>query len=188
MHAEIGGLNQEAMEKAFADLPVQDCFTRGASRVASLGGHLVVKLRISTDGSPRWAYLRESTVGDRETEKCVLDLVRARTWPRPLGGDGLAERAWDVDAGREAASIDEDNRWMQKALGKARTETAKCRQGIRGSFLATAYVRRDGRVRAAGVAPPHESGEEAADCIVKELLKLHFPSGGREGKLSFELR
>ena len=57
-----------------------------------------------------------------------------------------------------------------------------------GSFIATAYLRPDGRVKSAGVAPPSEAGEAASDCIVETISKLRFRSPGkRAAKVTFKV-
>jgi len=188
MESDIGGMNEEAMDNAFGSLanPMQRCLEDGLSRVNELGGHFKLSLRIDRQGGTRWVYLSESTLGDRETEKCVLDLARNQRWPRPLGGEGLAEKSFDMDPRAEPISWEEKR--IQRALRKAHGDVAKCRKGIPGNFMATAYVRPDGRVLAAGVAPPSEKGEDVADCVVDAIRRLRFGSpGARAAKVSFSL-
>src|SRR3954470_3962116 len=72
MESEIGGLNEEAMDRAFASLEVQRCLTEGSSRLSAIGGEFKLRLRIDREGSARWAYVSESTLGDRATEKCLI--------------------------------------------------------------------------------------------------------------------
>ena len=57
---------------------VQNCFAKGTGKVNALGGHLKMKLRIDQKGALKWAYMSESTLGDRDTEKCLLDAARAK--------------------------------------------------------------------------------------------------------------
>jgi hypothetical protein len=187
MESEIGGLNEEAMDRAFASLEVQRCLSEGGARLSAIGGEFKLRLRITRDGGARWAYVSESTLGDRATEKCLLDLVRGRSWPKPLGGEGLAEKAFAIDAPTAPVLLEEKK--MLPDVARARAAAAKCRHGIAGSFFATVHVRPDGHVSAAGVAPPNERGEDAVDCVVEALLKLRFsPSAPRAAKVSFEIR
>lgn len=187
IESEIGGLNEEAMDRAFAALEVQRCLTEGSSRLSAIGGQFKLRLRINREGGARWVYLSESTLGDRATEKCVLDLARARSWPRPLGGEGLAEKAFEIDA--PAAPVMLEEKRMVADVARARAAAAKCRHGIVGSFFATVHVRPDGHVSAAGVAPPSERGEDVSDCVVDAIRKLRFrPSAPRAAKVSFEIR
>jgi hypothetical protein len=188
MESEIGGLNHDAMDDSFTSLqrPLQSCLEDGLSRVSELGGHFKLSLRIDRQGATRWVHLSESTLGDRDTEKCVIELARNKTWPRPLGGEGLAEKSFDIDPRAEPISWEEKR--VRRALSYAHGALARCRRGVPGHFVATAYVRPDGRVLSAGVATPHERGEEAADCLVDTIRKLRFGSPGRRAaKVSFEL-
>jgi hypothetical protein len=188
--SEIGGLNEADIERAFGKLSgeIEGCFATGSARVSALGGRFKMKLRIDREGALRWAYLAESTLGDRDTEKCLLDAARAKTWPRPVGGEGLAEKSYEIEAPSSPTALDEDR--FKAAIKLARKETAKCRKaGAWGVFQATTYLRFDGRVLAAGIAPPNEKGEAVIDCMAKALKKLRFGAVGRKtGKLSFELR
>src|SRR5262249_38167119 len=61
--SEIGGLNEEAMDKAFASLDVTRCVTEHGTQLDQLGGEIRLRMRIDRRGSTRWAYLSRSTLG-----------------------------------------------------------------------------------------------------------------------------
>src|SRR6185503_2364080 len=152
----------------------------------TLGGHFMVSIRVDREGKAKWAYMKQSTLGDRIAETCILGAVRDRTWPKPLSGDGLVEKSFDIDPSVVPASIDE--RKLKILLGTIQKKTYKCRPGFRGPFLVTVYVTPMGRARGAGVAPPSEKGEPYADCLVREVLKYKFIATGKQGKVSFEIQ
>lgn len=109
------------------------------------------------------------------------------SWPRPLGGEGLAEKAFAIDAPTAPVMLEEKR--IVADVARARAAASTCRHGVSGSFFATVHVRPDGRVSAAGVAPPSERGEDVADCVVDAIRKLRFrPSAPRAAKVSFEIR
>jgi hypothetical protein len=189
--SEIGGLNEEAVARAFERMndDVQNCFAKGTTKVSALGGHVKMKLRIDQQGALKWAYMVESTLGDRDTEKCLLDVARAKSWPLPIGGDGLAERAYDVDPPSPAKELDAKK--FKVAVALVGKETAKCRKkGTWGTvFRVTAYLRYDGLPITVGIAPPNEKGEDVIDCMIKIIKKVKFGGIGRRlGKLGFDLR
>jgi hypothetical protein len=187
MESDVGGLNQEEVDEAFSELGVEECIEQGSARIGELGGEFKLRLRIRKSGETRWVYLSESTLGDRETEKCLLDRAREKSWPKPLGGEGIAEKSFAIDPAATPVAIDAKR--LRREIARARVETAKCREGIGGSFFATVYLRSDGGVRTAGIAVPNEKGEGVADCMIEALQKLRFrESRGRSGKVSFELR
>lgn len=191
MRSEIGGLNEEAVTRSFERMndDVQNCFAKGTSKINALGGHVKMKLRINPQGALRWAYMSESTLGDRDTEKCLLDAARAKSWPLPVGGDGLAERGFDVEPPSPAKDLDPKK--FKIALALVSKETAKCRKkGTWGTvFRVTSYLRYDGMPITVGMAPPNEKGEDVIDCMIKIMKKIKFGGIGRRiGKLSFDLR
>jgi hypothetical protein len=188
--SEIGGLNEEAVARSFERMngEVENCFAKGSGKVKALGGHLTMKLRIDSQGALKWAYMSESTLGDRDTEKCLLDAARAKSWPLPVGGDGLADRAYDVDPPAPVKDIDPKK--YRIALGLVGKETAKCRKrGTWGTkFRVTAYLRYDGLPVSVGMSPPNEKGEDVVDCMIKIIKKIKFGGIGRRlGKISFDL-
>lgn len=186
--SEIGGLNEEAMNRAFQSLdsPIQACFDEATGRNPAIGGRFTMKLRIGPDGRARWAYLSETALGDRTLERCILDMAREKRWPKPVGGDGLAERAYEIDPRSPAKELEE--KWVKPAVAKARTHAYKCRKkGLRGRVTVTAWLAPNGKVLGAGITPPNERFEEVADCVAEAVAKVRFGKVGRRMRLSFEL-
>jgi hypothetical protein len=189
--SEIGGLNEEKVNAAFeASLGgLQRCLQQGASRVEFLGGSASFFLKIDSSGHVDGSYLEKSTLGDRDTEKCMLDALRDKKWPKPVGGvHGLARKSFDFDPPndvRPPAEYDEEH--LGKGLDKISSKLASCKEG-KGSYEATIYVGTDGQVLAAGVTPPDESGEGSVDCLVSTLKGASFPSPGSwPAKVTFAL-
>ena len=187
---DIGGLSQEDVEEQFQTLHPRlvECVRRASSRLSWIGGKVSLRMRIDRSGAVRWAYLNDTTLGDRDAERCVLQVVQSRKWPRPLSGEGLASTSFDVDPAESPAAWP---KYKTIALAqRASAATRKCRKGITGEFNATAYVGPKGDVIAAGVSPPNEKGEEASDCIAEALRDLRV--GGlvadqRAAKVSFRI-
>jgi len=171
---EIGGLSQEDVEEQFTALRPRliECVRSASQRLSWIGGRVTMRMRTDRAGHVRWVYLTDSTLGDRDTERCVLRVVQSKTWPRPLSGEGLAEASFDVDPSEAPRALPS----YKSALlaQRARAATSKCRKGLSGPFQATAYIGPAGEVIAAGVAPPNEKGEQASDCIVDALRELRI--------------
>jgi hypothetical protein len=189
---QLGSLDEGKVNDTFQRLLPQlgDCMGKGAGKIEFLAGHVKVLVRIAMDGSAHWAYLSESTIGDRDTEKCILSAVKRTTWPPPVEGEGQAEKAFDFDPSpdvRDAVAWEPDH--VQKQLQSAHGKLAHCIGGARGPYRVTAYIDRDGSVMGAGVAVPDERGESAADCIADATKAVKFPSPGSwPAKVTFELR
>ena len=160
--SEIGGMNEDAVEETFsASLSgLERCLSRGAERVEFLGGSVSFFLKINTSGKVADAYLEHSTLGDRATEKCMLNSLRSKKWPKPVGGDhGLARKSFDFDPPNDVREptfwTDED---AKPGLAKIGDEVSKCKNGHSGAFEATLYVGTEGEVLSVGIAPPDETG------------------------------
>jgi hypothetical protein len=189
--SEIGGLDEDKVNAAFESSlsGLQRCLGDGASRVELLGGSVSFFVKIDSGGKVDSAYLEKSTLGDRSTEKCMLGALRARRWPKPVGGEhGLARKSFDFDAPNDVrAPADYDHDHLEKGLAKIADKLAECKTA-KGAYEATMYVATDGSVISAGVTPPSEDGEDAVDCLVSTLKSASVPSPGSwPAKITFTL-
>lgn len=190
--AEIGALDEGKITKAFgASLKkLERCLADGAKRVEFIGGQAGFFVKIDLQGRVVHAHLEKSSLGDRETERCMLDALRAAQWPAPVGGQvGLARKGFDFDPPNDVRPPTEwDSGRVSGSIGSRAGEIKKCKGGAPGSFSATAYVGTDGRVLAAGVAASDEQGEAVVDCLVGVLKGMKFSSPiSWPAKVSFEL-
>ncbi|HEY6080549.1 MAG TPA: AgmX/PglI C-terminal domain-containing protein [Polyangiaceae bacterium] len=189
--SEIGGLDETKVNAAFESSlsGLERCLQQGSSRVEFIGGSVAFFIKIDVRGKVDGAYLEKSTLGDRDTEKCMLDALRSKSWPKPVGGEhGLARKSFDFDPPndvRPPAAYDQDH--VGKALDKISSKLASCKQH-KGAYEATIYVATDGTVLSAGVTPPDEDGESNVDCLVATLKSASFPSPGSwPAKATFSL-
>jgi hypothetical protein len=175
-------MNEEEVDATFSSSigGLQRCVDRGAERVEFLGGAVSFYLKIDGSGKVNHVHLEHSTIGDRVTERCMLDTLRAKTWPKPVGGElGLARKSFSFDPPND---VREPTFWEERdaapGLKKVLEEVSKCKDGRDGDYEATLYVGTDGKVLSAGVAPPNEAGDAAVDCLVSVLEAASFPSPG----------
>ena len=180
--SEIGGMNEDDVDAAFkASLKsFERCLNLGAKRVEFLGGSVAFLLKIDGTGHVTSAYFEHSTLGSRPTERCMLDAVRAKSWPKPVGGEhGLARKSFDFDAPNDVRPPTTwDEHEAAPGLKKIASEIAECKRGRSGPFEATLYVGTDGKVLSASVTPPDEDGDGVIDCLVGVLEAATFPSPG----------
>lgn len=190
--AEIGALDEEKVDKTFrrAQGALEECLRNGAERVEFLGGAVSFFLKIDSSGRLDHAHIEKSTLGDRETEKCMLSALRARSWPKPVGGEhGLARKSFEFDPPNDVRPPTEwDGSEVAPTLDELKDRITECKSAHSGAFEATLYVATDGSVLAAGVTPPDERGEQAVDCLVDALKSARFSSPGSwPAKVTFSL-
>jgi hypothetical protein len=189
--SELGTVDPAVVKRAFSShsAEFEKCQAKGLEHLEVLAGGVKFFLRIGHDGSAKYAYLSESDLGDRDTEKCLLDVVMRASWPQPQGG-GEAEATYSMDLPLQGRA---PNDWavdkVTHALGSVGSAADRCKGGVGGTFHVTMYVGEGGKVLAAGIAAPSKDGEEKSDCIVKAVKGMHgLPTPGTwPAKVTFGL-
>lgn len=188
---ELGSVDPKAVKRAFSSLDdkYMDCQKRALDRLELVAGNVKFFLRIGSDGSAKWAYLEESEIGDRDTEKCLIDVVMAARWPKPDGGDAEVRYAMELPLQASRPPSDWSPDKIAGVLGKNGGVIDKCKAGAGTTFRATMYVGPGGKVLSAGVAISNKDAEESANCLAKALVKMKgLPSPGSwPAKVTFPL-
>lgn len=181
---ELGSIDPDAVEGQFEKLQgkINGCYKQGLSRIEYLNGDVSVFLRIGTDGAVRYGYFEDSSLGDRETEKCILSTLSGASWPKPQGGEAEVRKSFGFDApGDVRAPTAWSSDKIASALGKAQSQIDACKAGVSGTFKGAVYVQPDGKkgkVQAVGLAAPSKEGAEKIDCLVGVIEGLELPSPG----------
>jgi hypothetical protein len=193
MSAEVGGLPENEVRSAFkrAAKGLTRCLTDGYGRVEFLGGEVNFLVAVNGEGKVEAAYLERSTLGDRETEKCLVGVLREQKWPKAVGGKvGEARNSLSFDPPSDVRPPIE---WtpddIRDGLGKVAGNLDTCKQqASSGSYSITMYVGTDGSPMAVGVSPPSGDADLAMDCIVGVLRGAKFKEPGSwPAKVTFEL-
>lgn len=183
VESEVGALDAGQVQAVFsgASAALQDCYARGVGRIAFLAGEIRLAVRVGEDGSTRYAFVKDSTLGDRATESCMLGVLRTKRWPKPVGGkEGNAETSFQFDPGdEERPPVDWDESRMGDGYGKVRPRLSECRKSAgAGPMKATLYVETDGKPLGVGVSGADVKSEEAAGCVVDALMGAKLSSPG----------
>jgi hypothetical protein len=142
MSQELGSIDEAATKKTFLQLQSQlgACHTEGLKRIEYLAGDVKFFLRIGQDGRVRYSYLEESTMGDRDTEKCLLDVLGAAQWPQPEEGEAEVRNGMGFDGPGSRPPADWSSDKIALVLAKQSETAIRCKEGVKGTFHVTAYV------------------------------------------------
>ena len=166
MSQELGSIDQRAVEKTFAGLvngPLENCHKQGRDRVEVLTGDVKIFLRIDPSGRVKYGYFEDSTLGDRDTEKCIMGVFGGTSWPKPEGGEAEVRSGfgWGPGGEREPTSWSSDKVTTALAESKhARKDIDKCKGSVKGDFRVTGYVEPG--------APEHAGDETGAEGKAKK--------------------
>ncbi len=190
--ASITGLMGSISSRAVADTlnnrmgRFERCFQDRSDDVEFLEGDITMSFRVHTDGTVAWVYPSASTIGDRETESCILGVAASTHFPRPSGGE--AEFRWGF--GLEAASdvrlpVSWSADHVLDVIEANRSSVASCGGG---GFQLTAYVAPGGAVMAVGGTCADADSIAALDCVVSAVRTWTMPNpGSYAAKVSFTL-
>jgi hypothetical protein len=185
-----GTLSQDEVQNALEPrMPkFARCVQKRAGAVEWLSGSIELSFRVAVDGAVAAVFPTRSSMGDRETERCALDVARATRFPQPHGGE--AEFSWSFEVpldGEIRPPVD----WGADAAGvflseQASQVTANCGAG---SYAITAYVDTEGKVVSAGAAAGSEAEAEQLDCVLDVVRAFTFESpGSYAAKLQFAIQ
>ena len=183
VESEIGALDATKVQAVFdgAAGALTQCYAQGVGRNELLAGDVKLAVRVAEDGSTRYAFFKDSTLGDRATEECMLGVLRKQTWPKPVGGkEGNADTTFGFDPGDENRPPVE---WTEARMGdaykKAKPALSKCRADAgAGPLKATLYVSTEGQAIGVGLSGADAKSEDAARCVVDLLAGLKYASPG----------
>jgi hypothetical protein len=177
--AEIGALDEHAAEESFrASLEgLQACVSDGVERVEFMGGSIEFAVKVDAQQRASRVWAAESSLGERATEKCMFEALRAVTWPAPQGGRyGIARSSFEFEprkgAPRPAAW---DAGRVSEVIEDLHETLSECGGGQVRDMLITLYIGADGHALAGGAAYDEASDDGEVDCVVEALLAKRYP-------------
>jgi len=166
------------------------CFSERYDAIDVLGGSVELFFRVKRDGSVRHVYLRESSVGDRVTERCLVAAAARLRFQEPTGGEAEFAAPLRLDPPEDVRPPVE---WSADRVAAAvRREGAATRAACgldEPSLRVTAYVAPGGEVLAVGAAADGPDLEGALDCVATRVAGWNLPDpGSYPAKVTFGLR
>lgn len=194
VHQELGSIDDRAVSNTFQDLnpSFEACQKAALKRIPYFSGTVKFFLRVGEDGKTKWDYVEDSTLGDYDAERCMLDAIEGAQWPKPIGGDATVERDLTFDPGDARQPADWPSDKVAATVGKHKKDLDKCVQNApNAKFTVTAYVAphgKGGKVVAAGVSTSSKDGAGQVKCIVDAVKEMKLPSpGSYAAKVAFSL-
>ena len=187
----LGTISQRAIEDGIQrNLPrISRCFSDRYDQVEVLGGHMEMAFRIKTDGHVRWVYLRHSTVGDRDTERCILNVLSRIQFERPRSGEAEFATPLDLDPPEDVRPPVE---WATSRVEPLVMEQGAALLESRGASgqaaQVTAYIAPGGAAITAGAAIDAPDIVEPLDCLAAGVRAWTWPDpGSYPAKVTFDL-
>jgi len=170
------------------------CYTSRVGKRRWLGGRVSIHWDIQRDGTLGAVKLAESDLGAWPIEKCLLDIARAATFGKPIGGDADFSIPLEFSAKGRSALWDEDE--SLKAVGGQLAKLDACAKakGVKGpapeDVTVTVYVGPQGKAQSVGFASAKSVLDDLwVDCAEQAALAWRLPDpGGTVAKLAVRYR
>lgn len=196
MQSELGSIDDRAVQKTFERITpaFESCKKVAQKHLSFVAGDVAFFIRVGTDGKVKYSYFEQSTLGDSEAERCLLDAVDGAQWPVPEGGEAEVRYkgyGFDLDP-NVRGPFDWNADKVAASLGKHKDALDKCTGSASSvKFTVTAYVEpagKEGKVQAAGVAVSAKEGVPQVKCVLDAVKSIKMPSpGSYAAKVTFAL-
>jgi len=191
-----GTLSQEEIQRALEPrLPkFMRCASPRLSELEVLSGAMRFAFHIAVNGSVGAVALAQSTLGDRASERCMLEVAGATKFAAPHGGE--ADFTWPLElplADDVRAPVELTSDFAQAVSHAPNRDGVSQSEAVQGAcgggaYVVTAYVDPSGKVLASGVASPDPATSVDLDCVSQAVDAWAFPSpGSYVGKVSFTI-
>lgn len=182
MEYDLGPIDPGTWKQKVASLKGKwnDCYLAAASKNPTLEGKLTFTVRTRKDGSVKWAFVKESSLGDRTVERCILDSIREQNFGPPMdareGEVAGHTYGWELDGDDHRPADPAATTAVSPAINAVKSKIAACRAkaSSKGALLATFYVAKGGKPLSVGVSVSDPEGEAAVDCIVEVLMAQKY--------------
>lgn len=188
-HGHMEPAAVEAGIKPHAD-ELSSCYMTKVGRRRWLGGHVQLHWDIKKDGTVTSVKLAESDLGAWPIEKCLLEVARAATFDKPVGGDADFALPLDFSARGGTTVWDEDQ--GLRAIGGQLAKLDACgkTEGLPDDVTITVYVGPHGKALSMGFSSSKtEISDKWAECAQKAAMKWRLPDPrGQVAKLAIRYR
>lgn len=169
------------------------CAERRLAALETLAGTITFSFHIATNGAVAGVSPSASTLGDRDTERCMLEVAQATRFPAPHGGE--ADFTWPLELPidpevRPPVELGPDAAHPALSAPSGNVTAGEALHGScgGGQMVVTAYIEPGGAVLAAGVSAPDLVTSGELDCIASGVKGFRFADPGSYlGKLTFTL-
>ncbi len=190
MTSELGFIDPGETKKAFRALDAEfdRCEEQAVRKLALLSGELKFFVRVNAQGQARYAYLLESTVGDRDVEECFVNAVEHANFPKPQGGEAEVTYRTNLKASPTRPATE----WSADRVAHLVKRARNCKDGSSARYQVTMYVgpqgARNGKVLSVGVAASETDSDARVTCIMHAVRSGGVPTPGSwPAKVTFEL-
>ncbi|MBI4511725.1 MAG: AgmX/PglI C-terminal domain-containing protein [Deltaproteobacteria bacterium] len=168
---------QPVLEKRWS--AIQSCYRNHVGELSYVGGIVDLRFRVGRDGAVTRAWVSQGDLGAWPVERCVLEIARRLTFPKPVGGE--AEFSFPIEFPGHGSVVNLDEQRAEAELGEKLDNLSRCGAGAPSRVRVTVYIAPGGAVKSVGFSTDAEEppSDAWAECAAKVALgwRLSDPRG-----------
>ncbi len=177
---EIGVMDTDDVEATIQEHfdDVRGCYARAGKAQKYAGGKVLLRFMVAGDGTTEDVRVLESTLGNYDVERCLVEVGRHIKFHAPNGNKpSTFEYPVEFRSSTGAEVLDIDGPKVEHDLAHLLPQLAACGSVADGQVNAIVWVEPNGVAGSVGLAAEAEVDEDAGDCVVHAIRGFHMSVG-----------
>jgi TonB family protein len=169
---EIGVLDTDDVEATLQEHfdDVRGCYGRAGKAQRYAGGRVLLRFLVNGDGSAQDVWVLESTLGNYDVERCLVEVGRRIKFHAPSGSKATTfEYPVEFRSTKQLEVLDVDGPKVDHEVAALLPQLAACGQLAAEGVNAIVYVEPNGFPGSVGLATAAALDEDVGDCMVQTI-------------------
>jgi TonB family protein len=190
--SELGVLETEEVDATMRDHfdDIRGCYGRAGKAQRYAGGRVLLRFLVAGDGTAQDVLVVESTLGNYDVERCLVDVGRRITFHAPSGRKATTfEYPVEFRSTNQVAVLDIEGLKVEHDLSVFLPQLAVCGQVAPEGATAVVYIEPNGTPGSVGLAAGGTLDEDVGDCMVQTIRtwKMSATLPGRVMRATFNI-
>ena len=192
LDSEMGVLEGEDVNATMRDHfdDVRGCYSRAGKAQRYAGGRVLLRFLVAGDGSAQDVLVVESTLGNYDVERCLVEVGRRITFHAPSGRKATTfEYPVEFRSTNQVAVMDIEGLKVEHDLSVFLPQLAVCGKLAPEEATAVVYIEANGTPGSVGLAAGSALDEDVGDCMVQTIRtwKMSATLPGRVMRATFSI-
>jgi TonB family protein len=169
---EIGVMDTDDVEATIQEHfdDVRDCYGRAGKAQRYAGGKVLLRFLVAGDGAAQDVWVLESTLGNYDVERCLVEVGRKIRFHAPNGNKATTfEYPVEFRSQSGMEILDVDGPKVERDVAALMPQLAACGKVAAEEVNAMVYVESNGVPGSVGLATAAAIDEDAGDCVVQTI-------------------
>lgn len=189
---ELGVLDsndvEQTLEQHFEE--IRGCYARAGKAQRYAGGKVLLKFFVAGDGRATDVLVIESTLGNYDAERCVVDVGRRITFDAPSGRKATTfEYPVEFRSTGQMGVLDVDGIKVERDVASFLPQLAACGRLSEQDATGVMYIEPNGFPGSVGLASQAPIDEDTGDCMVQTIHRWRMSASlpGRALRATFAI-